>query len=423
MQHPGRGGRGGQNLHGGGGLFPGFGDPFAALGGFERPGFLSDMFANDPFLNDPFFTRPFGSLFGNSGGLFGPSNFLGQTPFPQPGFPINGRQIFIDERPSNPPPPETHRRGVHIEEVPEDHDVGEDTGLTSNREPIVEHPEDEAAESAGAELTLYQPEVPTHRSRTSNALPGQLSANAPFTYSYQSSSVTYGGANGPYYAAHSSRRRGSDGVYEEQHAEKDMTSGREHHHVVHGLGNKGRALTRKRNAEGREEKFETLHNLADDEVHNFERTWETHAEQAFPRHRSLSQRLGSGSGTRSRAALLSHDGMVAGSASTQDPGPVSDQDARPGSRQGARPGSRQASTQSPKKGLKPGLTAGSKAGLNLGSSTGENAAPKKYPAKVGQPGPSAASRSRRDPAANGRVAPPNGELKSSKREVRRVGTE
>ncbi|KAL3697406.1 hypothetical protein R1sor_011482 [Riccia sorocarpa] len=410
MQHPGRGGRGEQNPRGGGGMFPGFGDPFAAFG---RPNFLTDMFDNDPFFNDPFFTRPFGSLLGNSGGLFGPGSFFGPSPFPQAGFPNNGRQIFIDQRPSN-PQPEAPRRGVHIEELPEDHDIGEGAGPSTNREPIVEHPDDEAGEST--DLTPYQPEVRTHRSRDTNVAPRQQSANAPFTYSYQSSSVTYGGANGPYYAAHSSRRRGPDGVYEEEHAEKDITSGREHHHVVHGLGNKGRALTRKRNAEGREEKFEMLHNLAEDEVHGFERTWETQAQQAFPRHRSSSQRLGSGSGsgTRSRAALPSSDGP----ASIQDLDRVPNPEPRPVSSQGVRPASRQGSTQSPKKVSKSSLKSGSKGGPNLTSSS----APKKNVAEVGQPGPSTVFGARSEPPASTGVQP-RGEQKSYKRDTRRDSTD
>ncbi|KAG6542351.1 hypothetical protein Mapa_016277 [Marchantia paleacea] len=306
MQPPGRDGRGNnmRGFGGGGGLFPGFPDPFAGFGG--RPSFLSDMFDNDPFFSDPLFTRPFGSLFGNSGSLFGPSGFFSQGLFPPQGGHQQGhgfqRQIPIEHRPFN-SAPEGGRTGVHIEEVPDDHDDGGNAGPTSNQEPIVEHPEDDDIKNT--EITRYQPDP---SARTSYSVSNARSTNSPVIYSYQSSSVTYGGANGPYYASHSSRRIGPDGVYEEEHQAKDIAAGKESHKILHGLGNKGRALTRKRNAEGREEKSETLHNLAQDEVQDFERKWEVRAEKSFPRYKSSAQRLGSGSGTKSRAALPSNSG-------------------------------------------------------------------------------------------------------------------
>lgn len=119
MQRPGRDARRGNNSRGGSGgggggggaggsAFPGFPDPFAGFGG--RPGFVSDMFENDPFSSDPFFTRPFGSLFGNSGSLFGPSGLFSQDLFPHSGnHQANGsqRQIPIKHRPSNAPPVST----------------------------------------------------------------------------------------------------------------------------------------------------------------------------------------------------------------------------------------------------------------------------------------------------------------------------
>ncbi|OAE24251.1 hypothetical protein AXG93_1528s1010 [Marchantia polymorpha subsp. ruderalis] len=314
MQRPGRDARRGNNSRGGSGgggggggaggsAFPGFPDPFAGFGG--RPGFFSDMFENDPFSSDPFFTRPFGSLFGNSGSLFGPSGLFSQDLFPHSGnHQANGsqRQIPIKHRPSN-APPEGGRREIHIEEIPDDHDDGGMAGVTSHQEPIIEHPKED--DSRNTEITHYRPERPT---RNSNSVSNPRSTNIPDAYCYQSSSVTYGGADGPYYAAHLSRRSGPDGVYEEQQQEKDIAAGKETHKILHGLGQKGRALTRKRNSEGREEEFETLHNLAKDEVQDFERNWEVKAEKVFPRFKNSSQRIGSGSGSKPRAALPSNGG-------------------------------------------------------------------------------------------------------------------
>lgn len=63
--------------------------------------------------------------------------------------------------------------------------------------------------SLHTEITHYRPERPT---RNSNSVSNPRSTNIPDAYCYQSSSVTYGGADGPYYAAHLSRRSGPDGV-------------------------------------------------------------------------------------------------------------------------------------------------------------------------------------------------------------------
>nr|DAD34925.1 TPA_asm: hypothetical protein HUJ06_005565 [Nelumbo nucifera] len=58
------------------------------------------------------------------------------------------------------------------------------------------------------------------------------------SYSFQSSTVTYGGANGAYYTSSTTRRTGSDGVTVDENREADTTTGRATHKVSRGLHDK-----------------------------------------------------------------------------------------------------------------------------------------------------------------------------------------
>ncbi|CAM6126064.1 unnamed protein product [Calypogeia fissa] len=309
MQAPNRNGRGVNNVPSMNGGFPAFPDPFAGFGGFGglggfggRPGsLLTNMFENDPFFSDPFFSRTFGAPFG-AGGIFGPSGIFNSDIFGVGQH--QGHGEFLEQRPYT-SPAEGNRRniqiegsrrgGVKIEELPDDHDIVGAGQSNSNEEPIVEHPEDDDEKT---ETFRYQPRSDQLASSRSQSRRQTQSAYNPVrTYSFQSSSVVYGGSNGQYYSSQTRRRQGPDGVIEEEHQEKDTTSGMESHRLSHGLHERGRSMTRKRNAEGREEKLETLHNLEEDEVQDFERTWETMAEKSLPKWNksSSSQRLGSSS--------------------------------------------------------------------------------------------------------------------------------
>jgi hypothetical protein len=98
-------------------------------------------------------------------------------------------------------------------------------------------------------------------------------------------------------------------VIEEEFQEKDSRSGKETKHVSRGVGEKGLSVTRKRTSEGREERLDTLHNLNEEEIPDFERTWEEH-EKMLPRwNKTRPLGIGSsyngGSGSRRRAALPS----------------------------------------------------------------------------------------------------------------------
>ncbi|CAK9870487.1 unnamed protein product [Sphagnum jensenii] len=284
------GGRGGVGGGGGGGA------GFGSQGGMRS---LFDVFDNDPFFSDPFFTRPFGGSFGS---FLGSRGGLGHPFFglPQPAF--EPRQaLYLHNQPDNPQGGE-HRRGPIIEELPDDAEhPHEHVQAQSSQEPIIEHPDDDVrpASELPQQSRIIQQQGPlstSHNNRTQS-------------FSFQSSSVSYGGPNGVHYSTSATRRMGPNGVIEEEFQEKDSRSGKETKHVSRGVGEKGLSLTRKRTSEGREERLDTLHNLNEEEIPDFERTWEEH-EKMLPRwNKTRPLGIGSsyngGSGSRRRAALPS----------------------------------------------------------------------------------------------------------------------
>ncbi|PPD86188.1 hypothetical protein GOBAR_DD16853 [Gossypium barbadense] len=246
-----QGGRGGRdpffNFGGdpfGGDLFGG--DPFGGSGGFGGLGGPRNLFSNffggrNPF-DDPFFTRPFGSMFDSS--FFGP----GQSPFMDM-HPTG----FIERQAPEPKRP----RGPIIEELNSDDEKEEaDTGMKGN---------------------------PRKHGR-SNAEPYVERQQQPQTSSFvfQSSTVTYGGADGAYHTSSKTRRTGSDGITFEESKEADTTTGQASHRVSRGLHNKGHSVMRKLNSDGRVDTMQTLHNLNEDELPGFEESWKGKAQKRLP---------------------------------------------------------------------------------------------------------------------------------------------
>lgn len=251
--------------------FFGFGDPFAGFGGFGRPGNLISSFfgGRDPF-DDPFFTRPFGSMMGPS--MFGPSLF--------------GERAFIDMNHGGfieqQAPQSSKSKGPIIRELSDDEDNVEEESHEDDKdkknprkhsrlskEPFVQDPDDEEAEEKKMKHTDYR----TGASRM------QPQAR---TYSFSSSSVTYGGPNGAYYTASTTRRTGADGVTVEESKEADATARKASHRISRGLHDKGHSVTRKLNSDGRVETMQMLHNLNQDELPGFNEAWKGSAREHLP---------------------------------------------------------------------------------------------------------------------------------------------
>ncbi|KAJ0968615.1 hypothetical protein J5N97_025532 [Dioscorea zingiberensis] len=240
--------------------FFGFRDPFAGFGGFGRPGsFFPSIFGGKNPFDDPFFTRPMESMFGPSlfgGRAFGDMNHGG----------------FIEEQ----APQSSKSKGPIIRELSDDDDDNveeerdEDNEEKNNprkhlrlsKEPYVQDP-DEEAEEKKMKHTDY---------RTVYDIASRVQPQAR-TFSFSSSSVIYDGPNGPYYTASTTRMCGGDGVTIEESKEADRTTGKAAHRLSRGLRDKGHSVTRKRNSDGRVDTMQTLHNLNQDELPNFNEAW------------------------------------------------------------------------------------------------------------------------------------------------------
>ncbi|KAG9445407.1 hypothetical protein H6P81_016747 [Aristolochia fimbriata] len=280
-----QGGRGGRDA------FFDFGDPFPGFGGPRN--MMSNIFGGrDPF-DDPFFAQPFGGMFGSS--TFGPSMFgpsmLGPSMFgPRmlgPGLFGDEGSFFGESGPSGgfiehqPPPRNSNSRGPIIEEISSDDEGGkEDSEKKDNprkhsrpsQGPLVEDPDDQIE----AEKKSRHSELRHAYNRREG---GQ---SQPRSYSFQSSTVTYGGANGAYYTNSTMRRMGGDGVVMEENKEADTTTGKAAHRISRGIHEKGHSVTRKLNSDGKVDTMQTLHNLNEDELDGFEKTWRGNAQRHLP---------------------------------------------------------------------------------------------------------------------------------------------
>ncbi|XP_047951300.1 uncharacterized protein LOC125196728 [Salvia hispanica] len=279
--------QGGRDPFGGfGDPFGGFGDPF---GGFGRQrSMISEFFGGrDPF-DDPIFRSPFGGMFQSSpfGGMFQSS------PFGSNGGPFMNSHTsgFLQHPPpSLPQQPNLSRgpvmsRGPVIEELNSDDEEDEkESGEMkrenprkhgrSSKEPIVEDPDDEATEKKSKHLAHWNDMNQMQHGRMQ---PGVNS------FTFQSSSVSYGGANGAFYTTSSTRRTGSDGLTYEEFKEADSSTRQATHRVGRAIHNKGHSVTRKLKSDGHVDTMQTLHNINQDELPRFEEAWKGNAKMHLP---------------------------------------------------------------------------------------------------------------------------------------------
>lgn len=287
------------------GLFD-FGDPFTgfgAFGGIDHGSMLSGLFGGrDPF-DDTFFTRPFGAPFGSlfqpslfgSVGNSGPRHLFPPALFPSASFGSVESSHFHNEpsaRFVEHQPPTNKRKGPVIEEINSDDEednvegseVKKDNSRKHSRsakEPYVEEPDDVNQEKKNELMDFGGAFYQTTNLQSQRQ---QLLQSRPQTqsFTFHSSTVTYGGANGAYYTKSMTKRAGSDGVSFEEFKEADSSTGQATHRVSRGLNHKGHILTRKLNSDGRVDSMQTLHNLNQDELPSFEDSWKGKARQHLP---------------------------------------------------------------------------------------------------------------------------------------------
>ncbi|XP_048601595.1 uncharacterized protein LOC111211895 [Brassica napus] len=103
-------------------------------------------------------------------------------------------------------------------------------------------------------------------------------------YSFQSTTVTYGGNDGNYYTSSTTRRTGSDGLTLEESKEANTATREAAHRISRGFHNKGHTVERTRNSDGRVGTNQILHNLNEDELAGFEQSWSSNAgmQMQFP---------------------------------------------------------------------------------------------------------------------------------------------
>ncbi|KAI5417385.1 hypothetical protein KIW84_042114 [Lathyrus oleraceus] len=303
----GRGGPGGRDHLAEFGSFGGFG-PSRSL--------MSSMFGGrDPF-DDPFFTSPFGGMF-QSSIMSGPSGFPSFPEMQRPGFPfppeIQGPDfpfaqnmqmpgfpfaqnmlpsgfpfgpdmnpsVFHEHQARAPEP--SSRRGPIIQQLDSDDENEDETEekkenpkkhrRSTSTEPTVEHPDDELE---GKKIRHLQGR---NEFNSFNATELQPQTHS---FSFQSSTVSYGGPNGTYYTSSKTRRTGSDGVTLEESKEADSSTRQASHRLSRGLHDKGHTLSRKLNPDGKVDTMQTLHNIDEDELAGFEEEWKGKGQKYLP---------------------------------------------------------------------------------------------------------------------------------------------
>lgn len=250
-------GRDGRNdPFGAGGQFAGFGaGGFGPLGG-PMPSLFG---GRDPF-DDPFFTQPFGGRMGGPG-MFGPMGGPGMFGA------FGAGDGFLEQAP---PPRSSNPGRPVITEI--DDDEEEDGEHGARHDSYVQEPDD------GAD-GMQQGQVQLRRDPSRANGGGQPQSR---TFTYQSSSVTYGGINGAYYTASKTRRSGSDGITVEESKEADTTTKEATHRISRGIHDKGHSVTKKLKSDGKVDSTQILHNLNEDELPGFEESWRGNAGHQLP---------------------------------------------------------------------------------------------------------------------------------------------
>ncbi|KAM3322944.1 hypothetical protein P3S67_004095 [Capsicum chacoense] len=249
-------------------------------------GIMSSIFwGRDPF-DDPFFTCPFTNS-SQSSVLHPrtPSDDLQQVD--ESNSPVI-QEIDMDDEEEAP---------LELEEDDVSGSKKKRDRAYANRNPLVEHPEDQTDDHSKNKSISKD----VTRGMKDMKLKGTQSKTQSMSYRR----VAYGGIDGTYYTATTTRRAGSDGVCSfpfmpwlnnlvflgsnsaytvkqrvlEESKQADRTTGQATHRVSRGIHDKGHSLTRKLASDGKVDTMQTLHNLEEDELAGFEQTWKDNAEK------------------------------------------------------------------------------------------------------------------------------------------------
>jgi hypothetical protein len=174
------------------------------------------------------------------------------------------------------------RRGPIIQELDSD-DENEDATeekienpkkhRRSSVEPSVEHPDNEFE---GKKIRHLPGRNEYNRFNAQQPQPQTRS------FSFQSSTVSYGDPNGAYYTSSKTRRTGSDGVTLEESKEADSSTRQASHRISRGLHDKGHTLSRKLKPDGKVDTMQTLHNINEEQLAGFEEEWKGKGQKYLP---------------------------------------------------------------------------------------------------------------------------------------------
>eukprot|EP00741_Cyanophora_paradoxa_P017352 tig00020961_g16762.t1 len=244
------------------------GDPFAmpAFPAFPSfPPFPGGGLMDAVFGSDPFFSNPTAGPFGND-------------PFMNHFFGDRAESILRDRSGARAQPPA--RTGPVIEEITEEEEEQHAASRRGRSGP----------QRGGAAPRVQEPDD-SDRGSGSRARAAPAAASSPFgsllggtsSFSFSSSSSSFSGGPGTvYYSSTSTTRMGPGGVVETQTSVRDGTTGTERIVLERKLGDKGRRIVRERDATGREQTIDTLENVREDEISQFDEQWRTVAERALP---------------------------------------------------------------------------------------------------------------------------------------------
>ncbi|KAI3727524.1 hypothetical protein L6452_16140 [Arctium lappa] len=143
----------------------------------------------------------------------------------------------------------------------------------SARQPYVEQPDDR---TKGRELKQ------TQYGNQFSIMHDTHSRPQAHSFTFESSTVTYGGSNGAYYSSSTTRRAGSDGLRFEEHKEADSVRGQAAHRISRGIYDKGHTVSRLLKSDGEVDTMQMLHNINEDELAGFEKTWKGKATKHLP---------------------------------------------------------------------------------------------------------------------------------------------
>ncbi|CAI9775716.1 unnamed protein product [Fraxinus pennsylvanica] len=195
------------------------------------------------------------SFFGPAGNPFLDTRASGLLEH-QPSQPKRSRGPIIEELKSDDDEQEKERRKEIKDRNPRKHG-------RSSKEPYVEYPDDEGPEKKSKQITQRNDFNQMHVS----------SQPQPHSFTFQSSTVSYGGTNGAYCTSSRTRRTRSDGLMLEECKEANSSTRQATHRISKGIHDKGHSVTRKLKADGRVDTMQTLHNLNEDELVGFEEAW------------------------------------------------------------------------------------------------------------------------------------------------------